>query len=649
MRRLKWVSLLVVLLCSASIAAVGIATSERESNPQQEDGQPPRLVRGAYSTTYYAGFGDWDIFPVLLPITNIDPNLIYEDRFDLTEEGQIFGNIRGEVERGDYLINLPANPSNSSWYDTDGDPSTASNVKVFMVGIANGLVQETYVSRYDFLYTRSFVFDPNTRLWSGQLLVWAAEPDATLPILNGEDNTFYTQDDIIIRVPQGWSIVDIFFNENTGREGVRVYQESEPNVRLLEPLQLQDVDLSELSYAEAFNTLLDELERTYVFTDYRAVDWEALRQEFGPIAEQITNDVEFQALLENTLFSFPDGHLAIIGPGIPSWFWGRLGLQVFPVDGELMVIQTLDPSPITNDTNITPGTVLLTVNGIDAIEYFDTIPQTIYSGGNDTQTTWRRGGLTFRGEPGTNYDLEYRLPNGTVESISIVTAPINEIGSDTFAANAPTAPLMYDILPSGVGIIDIRNFTSANVDDLWDDAMNLMTSQSVDGIVIDLRNNGGGFSSIANYMFGSFLDEDIYAGREISALDEDGDGQIDVREEYYYARGQVYDPSKVVVLVGPNCFSACEFAAYGFQEIGATVVGHLTSGGAGGGVGATYFLPGGTQVYGMGVVLSEDTEGNVIIEGVGVPLDVQVPYDAAGLLTGEDLVLQAAEQLLLNN
>src|SRR5690606_31978278 len=107
--------------------------------------------------------------------------------------------------------------------------------------------------------------------------------------------------------------------------------------------------------------------------------------------------------------------------------------------------------------------------------------------------------------------------------------------------------------------------------------------------------------------------------REVSILDEDGDGLPDTREEYYFARGKVFDPARVVVLVGPNCFSACEFAAQSFHDIGATVIGHLATGGAGGGVGASYLLPGQTRIYGMAIVRQEDPSGQIIIEGVGVP------------------------------
>ncbi|MCL4879980.1 MAG: hypothetical protein KJ064_25215 [Anaerolineae bacterium] len=608
-----------------------------------EDGLAPRMVTGTYETTYYAEFSDWQVFPVLLPMLSADNHLPFYQRFDLRAEAQIVGQINGEVGSGVYQIILPDSPVEAGWYDTDGDPNTPSKVKVFTIGTGTGMVGENYVSRYDFIYTRSFGFNPNNHLWSGKLLVWAAEENATFPVLNGVDNIYYTPDDIYVKVPAGWSVIEVKAKSSVGSESVRVFRTSQPVVELTEPTYLGDVDLSELSYEDAFLSLINHLEATYVFTDYRRVNWNEIRTIYGPKAAKVSSDSEFHALLETALFSFYDGHLAIIGPGIPEWFWGWVGMQVFPVEDQLMVMKVYEVSPIAQNTHIVPGTVITHVNGMDAMSYFASVPRTIYSSGHDTGDTWRRGSMAFRGLPGTVYDLTYRLPDGSEETTRVETVYVGDIES---TETIDPRPLDYEILPNNIGFIAIRNFTSATLDNLWDAALETMLQKNVSGIIIDLRHNGGGFSTLSNYMLGSFLDSDVYAGREVSALDEDGDGERDIEDDFYYGRGRIFDPSRVVVLIGPDCFSACEFAAYAFKDIGAQVIGHLTSGGAGGGVGATYHLPGGTMVYGMGVVMSEDLDGNIIIEGIGVPLDVQVPFSAEALAAGEDTLLLTAISLL---
>ncbi|MBZ0304955.1 MAG: hypothetical protein K8I82_02695, partial [Anaerolineae bacterium] len=242
-----------------------------------EDGLAPRIVMGTYQTTYYAGFSDWQVFPVLLPMLSADNRLPYHQRFDLRPEAQIIGQINGEVGEGGYQISLPDHPTEAGWYDTDGDPATSSNVKVFMIGTGTGMVGEDHVSRYDFVYTRSFGFNPNTHLWSGRLMVWAAEEKTVLPILNGDDNIYYTSDDVHITVPAGWSVVEVKAKNSLNAESVRVFRTSQPMIELAEPTYLEDVDLSQLSYQDAFLSLMDYLEQTYVFTDYREVNWDEIR------------------------------------------------------------------------------------------------------------------------------------------------------------------------------------------------------------------------------------------------------------------------------------------------------------------------------------------------------------------------------------
>ncbi|MEZ4646796.1 MAG: hypothetical protein R3E31_29405 [Chloroflexota bacterium] len=36
-------------------------------------------------------------------------------------------------------------------------------------------------------------------------------------------------------------------------------------------------------YSDAFNALVDQLSNEYAFTEYKNIDWEALRAEFGPL------------------------------------------------------------------------------------------------------------------------------------------------------------------------------------------------------------------------------------------------------------------------------------------------------------------------------------------------------------------------------
>jgi carboxyl-terminal processing protease len=105
----------------------------------------------------------------------------------------------------------------------------------------------------------------------------------------------------------------------------------------------------------------------------------------------------------------------------------------------------------------------------------------------------------------------------------------------------------------------------------------------------------------------------------------------------------------VVVLVGPNCASACEGFAHAMSQGGrAIVVGHAPSAGMYGEVGrGQYTMPGDLSLqYPTG--RPETPDGDLLIEGVGVVPDILVPVTYDSVMGTTDAVLQAAIDALLD-
>ena len=109
---------------------------------------------------------------------------------------------------------------------------------------------------------------------------------------------------------------------------------------------------------------------------------------------------------------------------------------------------------------------------------------------------------------------------------------------------------------------------------------------------------------------------------------------------------QYSDP--VVVLVGPNCASACEFFSYDMTiNDRATIVGQYPSDGAGGSV--EQFLMPEDLIVQMTIGRAVDAQGNIHLEGKGVVPTVKVPVTIETLqkqANGEDVVLAAAEKAI---
>ena len=101
-----------------------------------------------------------------------------------------------------------------------------------------------------------------------------------------------------------------------------------------------------------------------------------------------------------------------------------------------------------------------------------------------------------------------------------------------------------------------------------------------------------------------------------------------------------YD-GEVVVLVGPNCASACEFFSYDMTVADrATIIGQYPSAGLGGGV-QQFFMPDNISVQ-ITISRAVDNEGNIHLEGIGVIPDIRVPVTLETLFANGDVILDTA-------
>ena len=102
-----------------------------------------------------------------------------------------------------------------------------------------------------------------------------------------------------------------------------------------------------------------------------------------------------------------------------------------------------------------------------------------------------------------------------------------------------------------------------------------------------------------------------------------------------------------MVLVSPNCISACEGFVYWLTlNNRATVIGHAATAGAFGEVGrGQYTMPGDFDMQ-FPTGRPETMDGQVLIEGVGIQPDIVVPVTYESALGQVDAVLQAAIDFL---
>ena len=151
---------------------------------------------------------------------------------------------------------------------------------------------------------------------SGNLVVWAPDANQKFPTGFGADKKLFTDDDPIMNLPAGWSVIGMDQTPFT------IDRSEKPVIDLYEPASQQLDDFSQLSYSDAFDKMVDKFRKEYAWTELKKIDWDAKAQEFRPRFEaaQKNNDKHAYALaLRDFIWSIPDTHVGFSTPLIPAF------------------------------------------------------------------------------------------------------------------------------------------------------------------------------------------------------------------------------------------------------------------------------------------------------------------------------------------
>ena len=202
----------------------------------------------------------------------------------------------------------------------------------------------------------------------------------------------------------------------------------------------------------------------------------------------------------------------------------------------------------------------------------------------------------------------------------------------------------YAVLPDSIAYVRYASFSVPASDTTLD--WMLMLLRQCRGMVLDIRDNGGGSMTSVETIVRRFIDRRICAGY---ISHKSGPGRDDFSEPYAY----YYDPAEagrptwlkpVVLLVNRSTFSAANnFASIMALLPQVTLVGDTTGGGCG--------MPFGSEIpCGWAVRFSASPvyDAEMRLTEFGIPPDHHVNLDPQAALDGHDTILDYAVSILLN-
>ncbi len=583
--------------------------------------------------------------------------VLRDEEWELPVVSQVMGYLDLDTNNniGVFQLSLPARPE-GQFNDVDNDETAEEGVQIFSVGYNPNLYGDPFSTGDDrsmgwpsYLASVKTDTENQDEVIAGMLVVWAADETQSFPSGFGEDGLLFTGDDPIMDLPAGYSVIDL------DADPFEVIRDAEVELTLYEPADVAIKDFSADSYTEAFDQMFEIVSKEYAFNDVegKAPDWDALYAELQPkvaAAEEDSDPYAYFLALQEFTFAFRDGHVGLGGGqwGDQNFFdltdYGYGFAMRELSDGSVIVVYVLEGGPA-ETAGIQVGDEIVEWNGEPIADAISAVAPLSAPHSSDFDLRYQQVRYLGRAVEGDTVEVTFQPATGAQRTVTLDAVMERQSFSATsmYLNYDPNAlPVEFEILPQGIGYVSINsNYDDLNlVIRLFERALQTFQYNGLPGIIIDMRlNSGGAPLGLAGFL----TDQEIEMGQLEYYSDATGQFEPEGPREKFFPNENQYRFDSMVLLVGSACYSACEIEAYGFSQVpGMVVMGHTPSGGVEAEVARGQFL----LPEGMSLQIPTGRfilpDGSIFLEGEGVPTTVTVPVTAEGVLSGEDVVLQAA-------
>lgn len=399
-------------------------------------------------------------------------------------------------------------------------------------------------------------------------------------------------------------------------------------------------NLGEDEKLAGLSKLWSEVKYNFVYVDtLKAIDWDKLYLEYIPKVRATRSTLEYYRVLMELVARLKDGHSGVwpAREAFDTWI-AHPPVRTALVEDRVLVREVFDPA--LRAQGIVPGVEVTAVDGEPVKDYVARDIAPYMSASTPQDLAARSYGFFFLAGPiGKAPRVTFRSAAGKA-----FDATLKRVGWEDYRKMAQGQPFELRMLPGNVAYVALNEFGDDKAADGFIAAFDRIARSSA--LIIDLRNNGGGNSSVGYRVLATLTGKPFRTsawstrdyrpsyrawGRALPNFQQvEPAFQPDLAHQY---------GKPVAVLTSGATYSAAEdfMVAYDAMRRG-LIVGEPTGGSTGQPL--MFSLPGGG---GARVCTKADTyaDGRTWV-GTGIEPTLKVSPTVADLRKGKDTVLEAA-------
>ncbi len=301
-----------------------------------------------------------------------------------------------------------------------------------------------------------------------------------------------------------------------------------------------------------FDDAWETIQERYYDSKFHGIDWQAQRATFRPAAAKAGKPHEFYDVLRQMISSLRDAHTRVYSPDEKFDWWNprfiTTGVTIREIEGTPTVIQ-VESNSAASRTEIKPGDVILTVDDQPVAEL---IKQRMRyaSLSDESNTRFRAIGALLDGPAGTPVKIAWTTRKGKTKSVVLQRYwNQRELGFSN-QRKGNIAILRIDAFTQSLAVEFTKMLPSA--------------LEGAEGIVLDLRGNGGGDAEAMTDVASLFLDDGTNLGRFADRSGASFELQT-FSKRLWHSPGMSQIKLPIVVLTSENTSSAAEIMVAAFQ------------------------------------------------------------------------------------